>query len=91
MTAMMSSAKDALVHRNHVDDESVPSPTAEWRSWGSVLGESQRAQPFRKGGVLRVGRHVYDRVDILRRSNAGRRGICDEQACRAAADEDEFV
>jgi hypothetical protein len=37
------------------------------------------------------GRHVDDRIDILRRTVAGRRPIGDEQARRTSADEHELM
>jgi hypothetical protein len=50
----VAEAKDALIDRHDIDDEVVTTPPAERCARRGVLGESQRAQPFREGGVLRV-------------------------------------
>jgi hypothetical protein len=62
----VAEAKNALVHRHDIDDEIVTAPPAERRAGRRVLGEPQRAQPFRERGVLRIGRDVNDHVDIFR-------------------------
>jgi hypothetical protein len=87
----VAEAEHSGVRRHDVDDEIVTSPPAEWRAGRGVLDESQRAQPFRESGVLRVGRHVDDRVRILRRANAARGWVGDEEPRRTSADEDQLV